>query len=154
MDDRLDAAIARGCRQVVVLGAGLDTRAVRKQREGLVYFEIDDAESLSLKEAVCAQHGLTPALNFIAADYVRDDWLALLGEKGFAPDLQTHVIWEGNTMYPPRPAIARVLASIHDAFPFATFALDFLAPALVERRTGDAELSRLTDFLRAQARLG
>ena len=31
LDDRLDEQIALGCRQVVILGSGLDTRAVRKQ---------------------------------------------------------------------------------------------------------------------------
>ena len=29
-DDRLGEQIAQGCRQVVILGSGLDTRAVRK----------------------------------------------------------------------------------------------------------------------------
>src|SRR5689334_222435 len=43
-DDALDAEIAAGIRQVVILGAGLDTRAVRKQSPGVQYFEIDDPE--------------------------------------------------------------------------------------------------------------
>src|SRR5262245_44066985 len=42
LDETLDVQIAGGCRQVVVLGAGLDTRAVRKSAPGVTYFEIDD----------------------------------------------------------------------------------------------------------------
>ena len=42
-DDRLDDHLARGFQQVVILGAGLDTRAARKRVPGVVYFEIDDA---------------------------------------------------------------------------------------------------------------
>ena len=40
LDDTLDRHIASGFRQVVILGAGLDTRAVRKQAAGVTYFEI------------------------------------------------------------------------------------------------------------------
>src|SRR5215813_6313459 len=43
-DDRLDEQLSRGCRQVVIPGAGLDTRGVRKQAPGVTYFEIDAAE--------------------------------------------------------------------------------------------------------------
>ena len=50
-DDRLDEHLARGFQQVVILGAGLDTRAARKRLPGVAYFEIDDANTLSLKEA-------------------------------------------------------------------------------------------------------
>ena len=52
-DDRLDAQLADGCRQVVILGSGLDTRAVRKQTDGVAFFEIDDARPLSSRK-----HGL------------------------------------------------------------------------------------------------
>jgi hypothetical protein len=38
-DDRLDEQLSRGCRQVVIPGAGLDTRGVRKQAPGVTYFE-------------------------------------------------------------------------------------------------------------------
>jgi len=34
-DDRLDEQLSRGCRQVVIPGAGLDTRGVRKQKPGV-----------------------------------------------------------------------------------------------------------------------
>src|SRR5262245_2156655 len=39
-DDRLGEAIAQGCKQVVILGSGLDTRPVRKSAHGVSYFEI------------------------------------------------------------------------------------------------------------------
>ena len=51
-DDRLDAQLANGCRQVVILGSGLDTRA-----DGVVYFEIDDASTIEFKRARLAANG-------------------------------------------------------------------------------------------------
>jgi methyltransferase (TIGR00027 family) len=50
-DDRLDAQLANGCRQVVILGSGLDTRAERKRADGVAYFEIDDASTIEFKKA-------------------------------------------------------------------------------------------------------
>ncbi|MGH8538045.1 MAG: class I SAM-dependent methyltransferase [Gammaproteobacteria bacterium] len=99
LDDTLEERIARGCRQVVILGSGLDTRAVRKKATGVAYFELDDKATLDLKRARFTEHGIQVALTLIPADYVTDDWIALLAENGFDFDLPTHIIWEGNTMY-------------------------------------------------------
>jgi Leucine carboxyl methyltransferase len=56
-DDRLDQQLQLGCRQVVILGAGLDTRSIRKQAPGVVYFEIDDGNTLSFKKSRLEGHG-------------------------------------------------------------------------------------------------
>ena len=40
-DDALDRQLASGCRQVVILGSGLDTRAMRKSAPGVTYVEIE-----------------------------------------------------------------------------------------------------------------
>ncbi|MGH8601542.1 MAG: class I SAM-dependent methyltransferase, partial [Gammaproteobacteria bacterium] len=93
LDDALEERIARGCRQVVILGSGLDTRAVRKQATGVTYFELDDKTTLDLKRARFAEHGIQAALTLIPADYITDDWIALLAENGFNFDLPTHFIW-------------------------------------------------------------
>ena len=51
LDDRLDHQLQLGCRQVVILGAGLDTRAQRKAAAHVAYFEIDDGKTLAFKKA-------------------------------------------------------------------------------------------------------
>src|SRR5262252_4629863 len=57
-DDMLEAQIARGVRQVVILGAGLDTRGVRKQSAAVRYFEIDDPNTIELKQRCYADAGI------------------------------------------------------------------------------------------------
>ncbi|MGH9893758.1 MAG: class I SAM-dependent methyltransferase, partial [bacterium] len=111
LDDALEERIARGCRQVVILGSGLDTRAVRKQATGVAYFELDDKATLDLKRARFAEHGIQAALTLIPADYITDDWIALLAENGFNFDLPTHFIWEGNTMYLTYSDMKRVMVT-------------------------------------------
>src|SRR5262245_37343135 len=59
-DDRLDEELGRGCQQVVIPGAGLDTRGVRKQATGVTYFEIDDADTLNFKKSDWLKQALRP----------------------------------------------------------------------------------------------
>jgi len=108
-DDRLDEQLARGCRQVVILGAGLDTRAVRKRSPGVDYFEIDDPSTVSFKQARLAERGIDAPTNFIAGNYVAAGVLPLLETNGFRCDLPSFFIWEGNTMYLTRDAAIKVL---------------------------------------------
>ncbi|HXW72058.1 MAG TPA: SAM-dependent methyltransferase [Methylocella sp.] len=150
MDDQLDERISRGCRQVVILGAGLDTRAVRKRREGLAFFEIDDKATLDFKEKTYGRHGIKAALALIPANYAKEDWITLLIEQGFDPDLRTHVIWEGNSMYLPIGAVRQTAAAIRGRIPDATLSFDYFATKIVDNLTGDPKITALTDYF-AQA---
>ena len=47
----LDEQLQLGYQQVVILGAGLDTRAIRKPAPTVTYFEIDDENILAFKKA-------------------------------------------------------------------------------------------------------
>ena len=78
-DDRLDAQLAKGCRQVVILGSGLDTRAVRKQTDGVAFFEIDDARTIEFKKARLGANGFDARVTFIPGNYVASGVLPLLG---------------------------------------------------------------------------
>jgi len=64
-DDMLERHIRSHFRQVVVLGAGLDTRAVRKQAADVRYFEIDDAATLTLKQTCYEPQGVDVNVKFI-----------------------------------------------------------------------------------------
>jgi methyltransferase (TIGR00027 family) len=99
LDDMLEKQILSHVRQVVVLGAGLDTRAVRKPAGGVTYFEIDDAATLELKRDCYRKQGIEANVTFIPGNYVKDGLMELLRPNGFDPRLPTYFIWEGNTMY-------------------------------------------------------
>ena len=60
-DDYLLQACAAGCRQVVILAAGVDTRAFRLPwPEGVQLFELDLPEIFTFKEQVLAREGAKP----------------------------------------------------------------------------------------------
>ena len=77
-DDMLEKQISSGCQQVVLLGAGLDTRAVRKPAVGVSYFEIDDGATLALKQARYEENGIHANMRFIPGNYVTDGLIGLL----------------------------------------------------------------------------
>src|SRR4029450_12381435 len=99
LDDVLDKHIESGVRQIAILGAGLDTRAVRKTAPGVTYFEIDDAETRALEQSRYQQHGIDVDVKFIPGNYVTDGLIDLLVENDFDLDAPAYFIWEGNTMY-------------------------------------------------------
>ncbi|WP_369633570.1 SAM-dependent methyltransferase, partial [Nocardia sp. JMUB6875] len=101
VDDRFREAIAAGCRQIVLLGAGLDTRAFRMDLpEHIHIFEIDLPELFDFKEPVLAASGATPTCrrSVVIAD-LREDWRKRLLNSGFQPSLPTYWVDEGSLGY-------------------------------------------------------
>ena len=100
-DDYLLAATAAGCRQVVLLAAGLDARAFRLPwPEVARLFELDLPGVLAFKESVLAELGAAPRRErtVIAAD-LRGDWPAQLCAAGFKPAQPTAWLVEGLLIY-------------------------------------------------------
>ncbi|MFJ4435927.1 SAM-dependent methyltransferase [Streptomyces sp. NPDC088923] len=116
LDDHLGHSAQSGERQVVLLGAGLDTRALRLPwPEGTVVYEIDQAPVLAFKQRVLDALPPVPGAaerRVLAAD-VREDWAGPLKEAGFDPSQRTAWLAEGLFLYLPAAAEARVLADLH-----------------------------------------
>jgi methyltransferase (TIGR00027 family) len=140
-DDRLDEQLSLGCRQVVILGAGLDTRAVRKQSPGVAYFEIDDLNTLDFKKARLAENGIDARVTFIPGDYVADDFLRMLETNGFRFELPSYFIWEGNTMYLTRASVRKILADLRKRVGQFTISFDYMAEEVIANTTGDLRIS-------------
>jgi methyltransferase (TIGR00027 family) len=144
-DDRLDEQLAQGCRQAVILGAGLDTRAVRKQTDGVVYFEIDDPGTMNFKRARLAERGIDAPVTFISGNYVETGVLPLLEAHGFRRDLPSFFIWEGNTMYLTRDAVVAILRELKDGVPSLAISFDYMDEATVARTTGDPQVTAFVE---------
>ncbi|MEV4159835.1 SAM-dependent methyltransferase [Nonomuraea dietziae] len=100
-DDRLGEAVRAGLRQVVLLAAGLDTRAYRLDwPAGTRLFEVDLPDLIAFKDRVLAEHDARARCErtAVAAD-LRDDWPASLVSAGFDPERPTAWLVEGVLMY-------------------------------------------------------
>jgi methyltransferase (TIGR00027 family) len=144
-DDMLDAQIAAGIRQVVILGAGLDTRAVRKQSPHVRYFEIDDPATMALKRRCYADARIDAGVTLIPGNYVADGVIELLLSNGFDPDLPTYFIWEGNVMYMPLASDTQTMLLLKRSVKWFWLSFDYLTESVITKTTGDASLTTLVE---------
>ena len=113
-EDRLAEAHARGVRQCLVLGAGLDTFAWRNPYPDLTVFEVDHPSTQAWKRACLAAMGAAEpdTLVFAPVDFQSQSLAEGLSAAGFAWDRPAFVSWLGVTMYLPEAAVMRTLGDL------------------------------------------
>jgi methyltransferase (TIGR00027 family) len=114
-EDALAAAVERGVRQLVVLGAGLDTYAYRGAlRDRLRIFEVDHPATQAWKRQLLADAAIpVPAcLTFAPIDFERETLAEGLAAAGFDPAEQTFFTWLGVVPYLTEPAVWSTLGFI------------------------------------------
>jgi methyltransferase (TIGR00027 family) len=130
-DTYFEAAAAVGVRQVVILAAGLDSRAYRLHwPDGTVVFELDQPRVLDFKREALAAHGDQPAVERreVAVD-LRNDWPQALRDNGFDPSKPSAWIAEGLLIYLPATAQHQLFAGIDSlAAPGSHLALEESVP--------------------------
>jgi len=114
MDDRLEAALAAGAEQVVVLGAGYDTRAWRfaDALAGRPVWEVDFPATARRKKRLARSHvGELPATNLhlVEVDFERQSFADRLAAEGFIVGARTFFVWEGVSMYLTRRTVKETL---------------------------------------------
>jgi len=114
-EDALAVAVKQGVRQLVVLGAGLDTYAYRNPfGECLRIFEVDHLATQVWKRRLLAEAdiNLPDSLVFVPVDFECDTIAEKLKTSGFNPEQQTFFTWLGVVPYLTEPAIWTTLAFI------------------------------------------
>ncbi len=121
-EDALSAALQRGIRQIVILGAGLDTFALRNPHGAceIRIYEVDHPATQAWKRERLAEAelALPPGLVFVPVDFERDDLGEMLLAAGFQPNSPAFFTWLGVVPFLTEEAIAGALdyvASIHDS---------------------------------------
>jgi methyltransferase (TIGR00027 family) len=104
----LDATRA-GVHQVVILAAGLDSRAWRLPwPDGITVYELDQPRVLEFKSSTLREHGAQPTCNLVPVPVdLRHDWPAALRQAGFDPSAPS--AWSAEGLLPFLPAAAQEL---------------------------------------------
>lgn len=111
-DTYFGKAAAAGVRQIVLLAAGLDSRAYRLDWPAeTVVFELDQAQVLDFKRAALAGVRPTAERREVAVD-LRDDWPRALLAHGFDPSSPSAWIAEGLLIYLPATAQVQLFTGI------------------------------------------
>jgi len=116
LDAAVLAALEDRTEQIVILGAGLDSRAYRLTRSwntGRV-FEVDLPPTQEYKKRkVASAIGAPPRnLSYVPIDFTKESLEEVLPLSGYRSGAKTLFIWEGVTMYLPKAAIQSTLAFV------------------------------------------
>jgi methyltransferase (TIGR00027 family) len=130
-EDALAGAVERGTPQIVILGAGLDTFALRNPhgaREVRVY-EVDHPATQAWKRQLLdeAHIELPPWLVFVPVDFEQDDLGERLTSAGFQQQSPAFFTWLGVVPYLTEDAIGRTLDYIA-SIPEAEVVFDYMGP--------------------------
>lgn len=128
----------KGVKQVVLLGAGLDTRAYRLEEldESVTLWEVDTPEIVDYKSKFLQDQTPKCKRCTIATDLATSDWVQLLQEDGFDPEIPTVWILEGLVYYIPEASIKVLMDHISSlSSPGSVFAADMMNKAGTEDKT-------------------
>ncbi|MCK2215984.1 SAM-dependent methyltransferase [Actinomadura sp. ATCC 31491] len=118
-DDQVRAALEAGVDQVVVLGAGLDTRACRLAGPKVRAFELDLPDNVARKRRrLTRAFGRVPeGLTLVPIDFDRGGLARTLATAGFRADRPAVFVWEAVTQYLSEDGVRATLASLSRAAP-------------------------------------
>lgn len=117
VDDTVRAALERGAEQVVILGAGFDTRAYRIPGiDRARVFEVDHpvVQRAKRKALLRALGGVPRHVSMASVDLEHDDLSLALAGAGFRIAAPTVFVMEGVSQYVTRRALERALEFVAD----------------------------------------
>jgi methyltransferase (TIGR00027 family) len=112
-EDALAGAVEKGILQIVILGAGLDTFALRNPHgeQQIRIYEVDHPATQAWKRQRWAEAQLPfpSRLTLVPVDFERDDLAQALVSAGFQQNLPAFFTWLGVVPYLTQEAIGRTL---------------------------------------------
>ncbi|MFI7665500.1 class I SAM-dependent methyltransferase [Nocardia sp. NPDC049526] len=130
-EDTVTDAVAAGTRQVVILGAGLDTFAYRNPHPDVRVFEVDhpDTQEWKRQQLDAAGIELPASLTFAPVDFESQTLAAGLAAAGFDRSRPAAFVWLGVIMYLTRDTILDTLRFVADQATPVRLVFDYLYPA-------------------------
>lgn len=146
LDDVLLEFVREGGRQVVLLGAGYDCRALRFAAElvGSTVFEIDHPATQAVKTEHLPVEGFHNRVVYVPFDFERDPLASLparLHAEGLDARAPVLTIWEGVTMYLGEPAIDATLKAVRGLSDDSRLALTYIDRRALARKSREVALS-------------
>lgn len=151
IDDYLLEHAEGELRQLVILGAGYDSRAYRfpQLQEKVKIFEVDTPGTQEDKKAKLSKHlgSLPDYVYFVGLDFEKDELAAGLAKAGFNPNLRTLVICEGVTYFLEAEAVDQTLGFITANTPAGSAVVfDYVLPEVVSGATQNPVMQDIHNF--------
>jgi methyltransferase (TIGR00027 family) len=137
IDERLVEAVRNGATQVVILGAGFDSRAYRLHEllRGAAVFEVDSPATQQIKkrrvEAVLG--GAPRNVTYVPIDFNIDQLSDALAKGGYRPAEKTFFTWEGVSMYVAEDGVRETLRTVAtQSAPGSSLVMDYTTRSAIE----------------------
>ncbi|MEP7065880.1 MAG: class I SAM-dependent methyltransferase [Gemmatimonadota bacterium] len=129
-EDELRAAVSRGVRQYVILGAGLDTFAYRSPFADLRVFEVDHPATQEWKRKRLSHAGIAvpSTMTFAPVDFARETFDDGLKSAGFNENVPAFFSWLGVTMYLEPEIVYGALRAMREMNPANAVVFDYAVP--------------------------
>jgi len=119
IDELMQRAVRNGATQLVILGAGFDTRAHRFSEllKDVAVFEVDygTTQEYKRRRVEAALGGAPSNVVYAPIDFARESLSDVLRRAGFQPGRKTYYICEGVSMYVPEEGVKEMLRAIASA---------------------------------------
>jgi len=129
IDDQVRAAVDAGIRQLLVLGAGFDTRGYRlADPERTAVYEVDLPANIDTKRAlVRAVLGAVPDhVRLVPVDLGTDDLAESLRANGFRFDEPVVIVWEAVSQYLTEDAVRRTITVLAATAPGSRLVFSYI----------------------------
>jgi methyltransferase (TIGR00027 family) len=154
IDDTVQAALSKGVVQLVILGAGFDTRPYRLSGlERVKVFEVDlPAVQEDKKKKLQKSLGRLPEnVTFIPIDFDTQTMEAVFIGTAFDPSKPAVFIWEGVTQYISGQAVRQTLSFVGKSAPGSLIVFTYVLKSIIERRSDIPGADHMMDVVAKQA---
>jgi methyltransferase (TIGR00027 family) len=154
IDDTVQSALSQGVAQVVILGAGFDTRPYRLLgMESVKVFEVDLPAVQDDKKRKLIRHlGQLPAnVTFIPMDFDRQSFDTTFDNTSFDFSEPVIFIWEGVTQYISAEAVHQTLSFIAKSALGSSVVFTYVLKRVIERRSDIVGADKMMDFVARDA---
>jgi methyltransferase (TIGR00027 family) len=153
-EDSLEKAVAEGVQQVALLGAGLDTFALRRTDllGKIRVIEVDHPATQAIKRQRLAamNFSLPPSLHFVAVDFSQEDLPHALSRSCYDAEIPAFFSWLGVTYYLEREHLFKVLRSLSEtAASQSLLAFDYMDVEAFDPGMATPQVQKLKDKVRS-----
>ena len=150
IDDALRSATSKGINQVVILGAGYDTRAYRlPELQNAKVFEVDlpvvQADKKKKLQRYLSQ--LPGNVTYIPIDFDTQTLETVFSETNFDGQVSTVYIWEGVTQYLSEEAVRQTFSFVGKSTPGSLIMFTYVLKSIIERRSDIPDANHIMEVI-------
>ncbi len=152
IDDTIRTALDRGIEQLVILGAGFDSRAYRlDDLKDVTVFEVDHPSTCPKKQRILRRvlGDLPSRVRFVATDFHEVELARAMNGAGYSNTAPTFILWEGVTPYLAETAVDATLRWCAEAATGSELLFTYVHRAVIDDPEAFAGTERLFATLKA-----